>query len=76
MVLTELTGGSMYHAFLSGALEVINQKAELNRINVVPVPVNIIRSYAIKYKQEYILDQYIWEPFPDGLLDIKDTGKQ
>ena len=39
------------------------------------VPVNLIRSYAIKYKQEYILNQYIWEPFPDVLLDIKDTGK-
>lgn len=39
------------------------------------VPVNLIRSYAIKYKQEYILDQYIWEPFPDALLDIQDTGK-
>lgn len=39
------------------------------------VPVNLIRSYAIKYKQDYILNQFIWEPFPDGLLDIKDTGK-
>lgn len=39
------------------------------------VPVNLIRSYAIKYKQEYILNQYIWEPFPDDLLDIKDSGK-
>lgn len=38
MVLTELTGENMYHAFLSGALEVIEQKAELNRINVFPVP--------------------------------------
>ncbi|MDY0236138.1 MAG: DegV family protein [Gudongella sp.] len=38
MVLTELTGENMYHAFLSGALEVIKQKAELNRINVFPVP--------------------------------------
>jgi len=34
MVLTELSGESMYHAFLSGALEVIKQKTELNRINV------------------------------------------
>lgn len=38
MVLTELSGESMYHAFLSGALEVIKQKTELNRINVFPVP--------------------------------------
>lgn len=39
------------------------------------VPVNLIRSYAIKYKQDYILNQHIWQPFPDALLDIKDTGK-
>ena len=38
MVLTELTGENMYYAFLSGALEVIKQKTELNRINVFPVP--------------------------------------
>ena len=38
MVLTELTGENIYHAFLSGALEVIKQKTELNRINVFPVP--------------------------------------
>lgn len=38
MVVTELTGENMYNAFLSGAFEVIKQKAELNRINVFPVP--------------------------------------
>lgn len=40
----------------------------------IGVPVGLIKSYAIKYKQDYILDQYIWKPFPDGLLDIKDSG--
>ncbi|HZH93277.1 MAG TPA: hypothetical protein VFD79_04175 [Tissierellaceae bacterium] len=35
----------------------------------------ILRSYAIKYKQEYILSQHIWEPFPEEMLDISDTGK-
>ncbi len=39
------------------------------------VPVGILRGYAIKYKQEYILGQYIWEPFPEDMLDISDTGK-
>ena len=28
------------------------------------VPVNLLRSYAIKYEQDYLLDQFIWEPFP------------
>ena len=39
------------------------------------VPINILHGYAIKYKQDYILKQYIWEPFPEALLDIKDSGK-
>lgn len=39
------------------------------------VPVNILRSYAIKYEQEYLLDQYLWEPFPEELMTISDTGK-
>jgi uncharacterized protein YbgA (DUF1722 family) len=39
------------------------------------VPVNILRSYAIKYEQEYLLDQYLWEPFPEELMNISDTGK-
>lgn len=39
------------------------------------VPINILRSYAIKYKQDYILDQYLWEPFPSELLNIQDSGK-
>ncbi|WP_422486919.1 YbgA family protein [Gudongella sp. DL1XJH-153] len=39
------------------------------------VPVGILRGYAIKYKQEYILGQYLWEPFPEDMLDISDTGK-
>jgi uncharacterized protein YbgA (DUF1722 family)/uncharacterized protein YbbK (DUF523 family) len=39
------------------------------------VPVNLLRGYAIKYEQEYLLDQYLWEPFPEELMNISDTGK-
>lgn len=39
------------------------------------VPINLLRSYAIKYEQEYLLDQTIWEPYPEELMDISDTGK-
>lgn len=39
------------------------------------VPVNLLRSYAIKYEQDYLLDQFIWEPFPEELMNISDTGK-
>jgi uncharacterized protein YbgA (DUF1722 family)/uncharacterized protein YbbK (DUF523 family) len=39
------------------------------------VPINIIRSYAIKYEHEYLLEQSIWSPYPEELMDISDTGK-
>ncbi len=38
MTIKQMTGENIYHAFLSGASEVIKQKKELNRINVFPVP--------------------------------------
>lgn len=37
--------------------------------------VHMMKGYAIRSKQEYLLDQYLWEPFPEGMLDISDTGK-
>ena len=37
MKLTKLDGTHLYHAFISGARQIINQKGELNRINVFPV---------------------------------------
>jgi uncharacterized protein YbgA (DUF1722 family)/uncharacterized protein YbbK (DUF523 family) len=39
------------------------------------VPVNLIRSYAIKYEHAYLLEQSIWMPYPEELMDISDTGK-
>lgn len=39
------------------------------------VPVNLIRSYVIKYEQVYLLDQSIWEAYPEALMDLVDTGK-
>lgn len=42
---------------------------------LLSVPVNILRSYVLRYEQDYLLDQSIWSPFPEGLLDTSDTGK-
>lgn len=39
------------------------------------VVLNLLRTYAIKYNQRYILDQTIWSAYPEELLDISDTGK-
>lgn len=40
------------------------------------VLVNLIRSYVIKSQEEDLLNQSIWTPYPEGLLDISDSGKE
>lgn len=35
----------------------------------------MLRDWAIKYDEEYINSQYIFEPYPYELLDLKDSGK-
>lgn len=39
------------------------------------VPINILKSYVIKYNDPYLLEQSIWAPFPEELMDISDSGK-
>ncbi|KAF5084872.1 hypothetical protein DSECCO2_74740 [anaerobic digester metagenome] len=39
------------------------------------VPINVLKSYVIKYNDPYLLDQTIWAPFPEELMDISDSGK-
>lgn len=36
---------------------------------------NLLKTYAIKYQQTYLLDQTIWETYPDELLDISDSAR-
>lgn len=37
------------------------------------VPINLLRSYVIKYEQSYLLEQTIWSPYPQDLMDTSDT---
>ena len=39
------------------------------------VPVNLLRSYVLRFKDKNLVNQTIWEPFPDELLNISDSGK-
>lgn len=39
------------------------------------VPVNLLKGYVLRFKDKNLINQTIWEPFPDELLDISDTGK-
>ncbi|WP_414150534.1 YbgA family protein [Acetobacterium carbinolicum] len=39
------------------------------------VPLNVLKTYVIRYNDGYLLDQTIWAPFPEELMDITDSGK-
>lgn len=39
------------------------------------VPLEIIKSWALRFENEYILNQYILQPYPKELLLLSDSGK-
>lgn len=41
----------------------------------ISVITTLLKTYAIKYEKEYLLDQTLWATYPEELLDISDTGK-
>lgn len=36
----------------------------------------VLKSWAIKYDNKYILEQKILNPFPSDLLELKDSGRK
>lgn len=55
-------------------LDIFNKYKE-DKIHM-DVPLNILKTYAIKYNEEYLLNQTIWSSYPEELLDISDSGKE
>lgn len=47
------------------------------RSNKVPlsVPLNLIKGYAIRFEKENLLNQSFFSPFPEGLIELSDSGK-
>ena len=39
------------------------------------VLINLLKTYAIKYEQTYLLEQTIWATYPEDLLDISDSAR-
>ena len=39
------------------------------------VPLSLLRSYAIRMENEYLEKQIFFEPFPESLIDLADSGK-
>jgi uncharacterized protein YbgA (DUF1722 family)/uncharacterized protein YbbK (DUF523 family) len=47
------------------------------RIKKVPlsVPISILRSFIIRFKEDYLMQQTYFEPYPEELVEITDSGK-
>lgn len=55
--------------FLDNLEKYQNKKAPFS------VPLTIIKSWAIRFNNEYLLNQSIFESFPDELIEVTDSGK-
>lgn len=54
----------------------LNSLEEYRRDQVtLSVPVNLLRSYVVRFKEEYLAQQTFFEPYPHGLLETLDSGK-
>lgn len=50
------------------------EKYRENKISL-SVPLYMLKAYAIQYEMQYLLEQTIWCPYPEGLIDISNSGK-
>jgi len=50
---------------------------EKYRVGKVPLsaPLNILRSFIVRFKEDYLMQQTFFEPYPEGLMGIADFGK-
>lgn len=39
------------------------------------VPLNVLRSLIVRFEQDYLMQQTFFEPYPEGLVEITDSGK-
>jgi uncharacterized protein YbgA (DUF1722 family)/uncharacterized protein YbbK (DUF523 family) len=55
----------------------LNKQIERLRQKKVPlsVPLSILRSWVIRFNNEYLLKQLFFMPFPENLIDITDSGQ-
>lgn len=52
----------------------ILEKYRLKRVPL-SVPISILRSYIVRFNQEYLMQQNFFKPYPEGLIEISDSGK-
>ena len=39
------------------------------------VPLNIVRSFVVRFQEDYLVQQTFFEPYPEELMEITDSGK-
>ena len=39
------------------------------------VPLNLLKAWVVRFEENYLMSQTIFEPFPHALLDLNDSGK-
>ena len=39
------------------------------------VPLNVLRSLIVRFEQDYLMQQTFFEPYPEELVEITDSGK-
>jgi uncharacterized protein YbgA (DUF1722 family)/uncharacterized protein YbbK (DUF523 family) len=62
-------GGKEKAFFLDTLEEYRQQRVPLS------VPVGIIRSYIVRFEQPYLREQTFFEPYPEDLVNVTDSGK-
>jgi len=54
----------------------LNELEEYRREQVpLSVPVSLLRSYIIRFKEEYLLRQSFFRPYPEEFMAVTDSGK-
>jgi uncharacterized protein YbgA (DUF1722 family) len=50
---------------------------EKYRAGKIPLstPVGVLRSWIVRFDKDYLRDQIFFEPYPQELLEITDSGK-
>ena len=69
--------GYFKKGLLAAEKEFFLESLEQYRENRVPlgVPVAVVRSWIARFDQTYLKDQYFFDPYPEDLIEVADSGK-
>ncbi len=69
--------GYFKKGLLAAEKEFFLESLDQYRENRVPlgVPVALVRSWIVRFDQPYLKDQYFFDPYPEDLIEVTDSGK-